>query len=554
MYGAALGTSWTVLKRRSELLFVMAYRPSQPHPAASARLDEELWRFANLVGPDEREARQRRDVVGRTSALVHQVFPWAEVVVTGSTATGLALPTSDVDLMLMLSVRKVQSEAEVKQERLASLRQLLPHVRRMMAAPGSATLIPAKVPIVNFIDRQTGLSVDVSANCPGSAHNTAVTLQMIGQYPVLRPLLLVLKTLLQQHNLHKTAAGGLGSYLLFVMAQHTAREHSLEGAHPRDAATVLLKFFDAYAHLETLHDVTDPFARGPDGCWMPHAELGAKATCYRQVACLWRGCLARLHSRRRAGWQSSIDCVLLGVEAGLSPHRADALRVVRTTAPPPEPPRLDFAVGGAVTSAPRAAASATTPSHGAADGLGTSCTPSRALWDAASPSKLAPKLPATPQPPQPQPPQPQPPQPQLEMRERGRGRSEDKAPSRRDRSRSRSRSRSPLGANGSPRRRWNTLERPRAIPIIDPATMAPIPLPVMDASTMAPITDQRTMLPIQDGGAKAAAARSATVTTTPSTGVGMGGSTRPPQPPPSLGGLPSQHVRSQARILWEMGE
>ena len=75
-----------------------------------------------------------------------------------------------------------------------------------------------------MVDERSRLTIDLSANAPDGVRNSGVARAMLASFPGLRPLLLVLKTFVQQHGLHKTKDGGLGSYCLFVMAQMVARQ------------------------------------------------------------------------------------------------------------------------------------------------------------------------------------------------------------------------------------------------------------------------------------------------------------------------------------------
>lgn len=45
---------------------------------------------------------------------------------------------------------------------------------------------------------------------------------MMAVYPSLRPLVLVLKYMLLQRQLHETFSGGVGSFLLFLMVRGAA--------------------------------------------------------------------------------------------------------------------------------------------------------------------------------------------------------------------------------------------------------------------------------------------------------------------------------------------
>lgn len=65
-------------------------------------LHNEIVGFCNLMSPLEEEMQQKKQIVDRFKELVTQIFDDCEVVVFGSQATGLCLPTSDIDIVIVL--------------------------------------------------------------------------------------------------------------------------------------------------------------------------------------------------------------------------------------------------------------------------------------------------------------------------------------------------------------------------------------------------------------------------------------------------------------------
>ena len=133
-----------------------------------------------------------------------------QVELFGSNATGLSLCSSDFDLVL--------------RQRGLVPRAALQRLSRRGRSTGVAqahkaeVIRSAKVPIFKFIEARSGLPFDVCVNSEGGLRNSAAVRRVLQEHPELRPLLLVLKAMLQQANLHQTYSGGVGSYLLFSMA------------------------------------------------------------------------------------------------------------------------------------------------------------------------------------------------------------------------------------------------------------------------------------------------------------------------------------------------
>ena len=66
------------------------------------------------------------------------------------------------------------------------------------------------MPIFKFTEARSGLAFDVCVNNEGGLRNSAAIRRVLHEHPELRPLLLVLKAMLLQANLHETYSGGVG--------------------------------------------------------------------------------------------------------------------------------------------------------------------------------------------------------------------------------------------------------------------------------------------------------------------------------------------------------
>lgn len=64
-------------------------------------LHEEIEHFYQYVMPTACEHAIRNEVVKRIEAVVHSIWPQAVVEIFGSFRTGLFLPTSDIDLVVL---------------------------------------------------------------------------------------------------------------------------------------------------------------------------------------------------------------------------------------------------------------------------------------------------------------------------------------------------------------------------------------------------------------------------------------------------------------------
>lgn len=76
------------------------------------------------------------------------------------------------------------------------------------------------MPIVKLTDKETQFNIDISFNTIRAVPTVEWIEEMKRTYPVLEPLVLVLKQFLVQRDLNQPFNGGLSSYTLIVMTVH----------------------------------------------------------------------------------------------------------------------------------------------------------------------------------------------------------------------------------------------------------------------------------------------------------------------------------------------
>jgi non-canonical poly(A) RNA polymerase PAPD5/7 len=172
--------------------------PWWPHGGARAlsrlrspllRLHTEIVDFCRFTEPTTAEAASRAAAVARVRAVVTSIWPGAKLAVFGSFATGLYLPTSDIDTVILDS--RCASPGD-------GLRALALALARRGVGRKIALIAKARIPIVKFEEAVSGFAFDVSfdvANGPAAAEWMR---EQMAALPPLRPLSLVLKAFLQQ--------------------------------------------------------------------------------------------------------------------------------------------------------------------------------------------------------------------------------------------------------------------------------------------------------------------------------------------------------------------
>ena len=183
-------------------------------------LHREILSYYSSIQPSPESHQIRLKVLDRASDLVKFLWEEAQVVPFGSFATGLYLPTSDMDVVVL------------GQWEVLPLRTLERNLVRI-AEPGSVEVIEASHPIVKYVDSSSQISVDISFNSL-SGPKTAQMIKMFKlQFPVLPQLVSVIKQFLLERDLARVYTGGLSSYSVTILVI------SFLQLHPRQASDLL---------------------------------------------------------------------------------------------------------------------------------------------------------------------------------------------------------------------------------------------------------------------------------------------------------------------------
>lgn len=185
--------------------------PATKRKHFSERLHQELSDLADYLSPTAAEAAARSLVVKKCDTVVRKLFPGKKVESFGSFETGLYLPTSDIDLVVISADGTLESSEDQIRPPLRKLARAL--IKAGIADSRSVQVISrARVPIIKFTDRLTGHPVDISFNIASGLDGARFLKEQLKIYPALRPLLLFLKLFLDLRGLNEVFRGGLGSF------------------------------------------------------------------------------------------------------------------------------------------------------------------------------------------------------------------------------------------------------------------------------------------------------------------------------------------------------
>lgn len=212
------------------------------------RLHNEVLAFYNWVKPRQFEQIVRQDIVDRLERAFQKRYSGVQIRAFGSFASGLYLPTADIDLVL-LSTSFMKTGIRAFGERKGQIYAFAGFVKTSgLAVDGTVEAIAgARVPILKWVDKLTGLRIDMSFdNDSGILANTTFQ-EWKQQYPAMPVIVSVIKQFLLLRGLNEVPTGGLGGFsitcIVTSLLQHMPRNQE------RNIGSLLLDFFHFYGKV-----------------------------------------------------------------------------------------------------------------------------------------------------------------------------------------------------------------------------------------------------------------------------------------------------------------
>ncbi|KAG0489203.1 hypothetical protein HPP92_008014 [Vanilla planifolia] len=172
------------------------------------QLHKEILDFSEFVSPTPEEQDKRTAAVNHVFEVVKYIWPHCRVEVFGSFRTGLYLPTSDIDAMIL------DSKVKRPQTGLYALARAL---SQRGIAKKMQVIAKARVPIVKFVEKKSGIAFDISFDMDSGPKAADFIKEVVEKIPPLKPLCLILKVFLHHRELNEVYTGGIGSYALLAM-------------------------------------------------------------------------------------------------------------------------------------------------------------------------------------------------------------------------------------------------------------------------------------------------------------------------------------------------
>jgi len=182
------------------------------------RLHKEIVDFYEYIRPRDFEERIRQELVDDLKKYCRNLWHDAEVYPFGSFPTGLYLPTSDMDLVVVSDHLLFRNGAPRYTDR-KSLYRFGDGLRKSRRVHNNEIefIIGARVPLVKFVDKRTRLKVDISFENPGGLQAVKTFNAWKEQYPAMPVLVTMIKHLLCMRGLNEPVNGGIGGFSVICL-------------------------------------------------------------------------------------------------------------------------------------------------------------------------------------------------------------------------------------------------------------------------------------------------------------------------------------------------
>ena len=260
-------------------------------------LHNEIVDFCEVMSPLPEEIKERESLVERFKKVAFSEFGdnKCKVEVFGSQATGLFLPTSDVDLVIIFKSFKDDKEGKEEGDKKHVEER---EMEEWDASSGSPLIRLAealrnewhdeltylevientRVPLVKFT-HTSGVSFDVCFDQETGPKAAVLMKTYMDAMPPLRPLTFVLKYFMDARGINEPYTGGVGSYMLQLMIVSFLQHRERDGFNFRrpslyNLGCLLVEFFELYG-LD-FNYVTTGISVRHDGFYFPKGAKDRK--------------------------------------------------------------------------------------------------------------------------------------------------------------------------------------------------------------------------------------------------------------------------------------
>ncbi|KAM4709590.1 poly(A) RNA polymerase GLD2 isoform 2-T2 [Discoglossus pictus] len=185
-------------------------------PPAKDKLSQQILELFQACQQQVSDLKKKDICRAELQREIQQIFPQSRLYLVGSSLNGFGARSSDADLCLVVKEEPMNQKTEA----MHILSLLQKHFYNRLSYIERPQLIRAKVPIVKFRDKVSGVEFDLNVNNVVGIRNTFLLRSYAHLEGRIRPLVLVVKKWASHHGINDASRGTLSSYSLVLMVLH----------------------------------------------------------------------------------------------------------------------------------------------------------------------------------------------------------------------------------------------------------------------------------------------------------------------------------------------
>ena len=178
------------------------------------KLHYEILDFCKFVELNDEEKNMREKTYNSIKEIIESKFPEYKCILYGSFKTGLSLPDSDIDILIL---QKEKNDDTLKVKLIDDIIKKIQETLYATKLFSYLEIIKAKVPIIKCTYKETGINVDISFFRKNGASAVKEIKNIIEKIPEIKPLMIVIKYTLRQRQLNEIYKGGVSSVIIFSL-------------------------------------------------------------------------------------------------------------------------------------------------------------------------------------------------------------------------------------------------------------------------------------------------------------------------------------------------
>ncbi|XP_005110337.1 poly(A) RNA polymerase GLD2 [Aplysia californica] len=186
-----------------------------PVSQGTEKITVAIWNYFLRAQMTDEDLKKKMKLRKSLHTIFEGAFPGCRLFIVGSSMTGFATKSSDVDMCFMISEKEIDQKGDA-----TFILSLIAKALGRCSFVRSPLVIRAKVPILKFEDRNSGVECDLNINNTIGIRNTHLLRHYAYMDWRVRPLMLFIKRWARYHDINDASKKTISSYSLSLMLIH----------------------------------------------------------------------------------------------------------------------------------------------------------------------------------------------------------------------------------------------------------------------------------------------------------------------------------------------